>query len=78
MKNNHILTKLISKEGNVDIIDKLIQAIPIVDEGSKKILSELLVSKLTEQANVEPKKVELTDEERDELEVLNYSGEKHG
>ncbi len=62
----------------MDIIDKLLAAIPIVDEGSKKILSELLVSKLQEQANLQPKKEELTDEERDELQILNYSGENHG
>ncbi len=59
----------------MDIIDKLIQSIPIVDEGSKKVLSELLVKKLQEQADIEPEKIELTQEQKDELEIMNYTGE---
>jgi len=59
----------------MDIIDKLIESIPIVDETNKKILSDLLVKKLQEQANEEVKKIELTQEEIDEQEIMNYNGE---
>ena len=58
----------------MDIIDKLIEAIPIVDEASKKILSELLVKKLTEQANSIAKPLKLSKEQRDLQELLNYNG----
>ena len=62
----------------MDIIDKLIQSIPIVDDDSKVILSKLLVKKLQEAGEVEVKEVELTQEEKDDRDILNYTGEGYG
>ena len=62
----------------MDIIDKLIKALPEVDEKSKTILSELLVKKFQEYANEKEPKIELTQEEEDDLAIQNYSGENHG
>ena len=62
----------------MNIISELIKALPEVDEKSKTILSELLVKKFQEYADEETVTIELTKEERDEQEILNYGGENHG
>jgi len=62
----------------MDIIDKLIESIPIVDNDNKKVLSDLLVVKLQELANSEAKKTELTQEQKDEQEIMNFNGVDHG
>ena len=58
----------------MDIIDNLMKAIPLCDGESSKILQELLVRKLQEQAELIDKPQELTKEQLDMNELLNYNG----
>lgn len=62
----------------MDIIKELKESIPLLDGDNKAIVQDLLVVKLKELANEEVKKVELTQEEKDEQAILNYNGEDHG
>lgn len=58
----------------MDITSKLMEAIPLLEGENKKIIQDLLVKKLEEEAQAVERPPELTKEERDFEELLNYNG----